>query len=67
MKPVKGYINLPFRHDGESDSAYLTISKGKIHATHEVNDNVLIDVTESGKIIGVEILHASQNMDLPEE
>lgn len=63
----RGIIILPFRYDeNESDSAYLTISKGKIHHTHEVNNNILVDVTKSGKIIGIEILHASEYMDLVE-
>ena len=44
----------------------LICLKGKIHETHTVNDNVFVDVTKSGKVIGIEILIASENMDLVE-
>lgn len=64
----RGVIILSFTYDGldETDSAYINVSKGKIHHTHEVNDNIMIDVTKSGKLIGIEILNASENMDIVE-
>lgn len=54
-----------FHHDKESDSAYITISKGKIHETPEISENIFADITKKGKLIGIEILNASKNMDAP--
>lgn len=46
-------------YDPHADAVYLRFAKGKVARTEEVRDGVIFDYDETGRIAGIEILHAS--------
>ena len=50
---------MKFNYDRVADAAYLNLNKGKIKKTMEMNNGVVVDIGEKGKIIGIEILNFS--------
>jgi len=50
---------MKFNYDRVADAAYLSLGKGKIKETVEMNNSVVVDVGNKGKIIGIEILNFS--------
>ncbi len=56
---------MKFNYDRVADAIYLNVNKGKIKKTVEMNNSVVVDMGEKGKIIGIEILNFSfQRADL---
>ena len=49
-------------YDKEADAMYLSVSRGKVKKTIEVNSRVIVDIGEKGKVIGVELLFVSERM-----
>jgi len=48
-------------YDQEVDAAYLRLSEEIPTGVVEVSEGVNLDLTEDGKIVGIEILNASKN------
>jgi uncharacterized protein YuzE len=46
-------------YDPEADAVYMYLGKGKIAETNEAGP-FIYDVDAQGRVIGIEILHASQ-------
>ena len=40
----------------------IEIDEDEIAKTIEVNENIILDFDKGGKLIGIEILHASKNL-----
>ena len=53
-------------YDTVADAIYFTLKKGKVSKTVKMNDRMLVDMSEKGDIIGIELLDASskQGLDL---
>lgn len=55
---------MKFEYDKEVDAAYIyleyPIKSGQIKNTIELNDNIILDFDNKGKLLGVEILDASK-------
>jgi len=51
-------------YDQEVDAAYLRLSEEIPTGVVEVSEGVNLDLTEDGKIVGIEILNASKNFPL---
>jgi len=51
-------------YDQEVDAAYLRLSEETPSGVGEVSEGVNLDLTEEGKIVGIEILDASKNFPL---
>ncbi|MBC8181709.1 DUF2283 domain-containing protein [candidate division KSB1 bacterium] len=51
-------------YDNEVDALYLEISKEKPEGVTEISDGINLDVTESKKLVGIEILDASKKFDI---
>jgi uncharacterized protein YuzE len=51
---------MKFNYDRVADAVYLNLGKGKIKKTVEVSSNVIADIGEKGKVIGIEILNFSR-------
>jgi uncharacterized protein YuzE len=47
-------------YDQEVDAAYLRLSDDSPNGVVEVSEGVNLDLTEDGKIVGIEILYASK-------
>ncbi len=51
-------------YDKEVDALYIELSNFKPDGTIEIEEGINIDTTEDGKIVGIEILDASQKINL---
>ena len=55
---------MEIEYDKETDAAYIyveyPIKKGEAKKTIELNENIILDFNEKGKLLGVEILNASR-------
>ncbi len=51
-------------YDQEADAAYLRLSEETPTGVVEVAEGVNLDLTEEGRIMGIEILNASKNFPL---
>lgn len=58
---------MKFEYDKEVDAAYIylkyPIKDGEAKRTIELNDSIIVDFDDKGKILGVEILGASKVMN----
>ena len=50
------------KYDRKTDALYIDIASGKYEKTNKVTESILVDVTSEGKVLGIEILDASENI-----
>jgi len=50
------------RYDKDVDAMYINLDSGEYEVSEEVGDGVVLDVSKDGKIIGIEILDASEKI-----
>lgn len=60
---------MKINYDKITDSIYIPLKKGKYSYSKKVTDDVVVDVSKSGNVIGIEILDASKTISgfQPEE
>ena len=51
-------------YDKDVDALYLKLGDDRPEGVSEISDGVNLDITSSGKLVGIEILDASKRMDL---
>ncbi|MBU7046429.1 MAG: DUF2283 domain-containing protein [Theionarchaea archaeon] len=51
-------------YDPKADAVYIQFQEGEYSISKEIDDDIVLDYTEDGKIMGIEILEASQKMPL---
>ena len=51
-------------YDKDVDAVYIELSKAKPEGVIEVAEGINIDVTSDGKIVGIELLDATQKVSL---
>jgi uncharacterized protein YuzE len=51
-------------YDRETDSLYIDLNARPSVDSREVQDGVVIDLDEKGQIVGIDIQHASEILDL---
>ncbi len=51
-------------YDKDVDALYIELGNKKPDGVIEIAEGVNLDTTEDGKIVGIEILNASQKIDL---
>ena len=51
-------------YDKETDSAYIELSTSAPDGVVEITEGVNLDTTKDGKIIGIELLNASDKISL---
>jgi len=49
-------------YDPKADAMYIWLRKAKYDISEEFAENVVIDLDKSGRIIGIEVFHASKNL-----
>lgn len=55
-------------YDKKVDAMYIKLNeKEKYHSTKKVTENVMIDYSKDGQVLGVEVLNASENAVLPKK
>ena len=55
---------MKLNYDRETDSLYIDLNARPSVDSREVQDGVVIDLDEKGHIVGIDIQHASQILDL---
>ncbi|GHV53047.1 hypothetical protein FACS1894181_16630 [Bacteroidia bacterium] len=53
------------RYDKGLDILYLSFSNEKIYESDEEKKGIILDYADDGKIVGIELLNASQQMSNP--
>ncbi|MBI3984444.1 MAG: DUF2283 domain-containing protein [Candidatus Levybacteria bacterium] len=51
------------KYDKKIDAVYIELGKGKYESTRKISDAILVDEDKNGKVLGIEILDASKNID----
>lgn len=49
-------------YDPKIDAIYIRFGEGKYDRTKKVTDDILVDVTKNGKVLGLEIIDATKNI-----
>jgi uncharacterized protein YuzE len=55
---------MKLNYDRETDSLYIDLNARPSVDSREVQDGVVIDLDAKGQIVGIDIQHASQILDL---
>lgn len=53
---------MKIRYDKKVDAVYIDLARGKYHVSKKITDDIVVDLTKSGKVLGIEILDASENI-----
>lgn len=48
------------RYDKDVDAMYIYAEEGNYDVSEEIGDGVVIDISKEGRVIGIEILDASE-------
>jgi len=51
-------------YDNEADALYIKLGDQTPEGVSEISEGVNVDVTSTGKLVGIEILNASKRVDL---
>ena len=57
---------MTLHYSKETDSLYIDLSATASSDSQEIAEGVVIDFDEAGKIVGIDIQHASERIDLTE-
>jgi uncharacterized protein YuzE len=55
---------MKLHYDRETDSLYIDLNARPSVDSREIQDGVVIDLDSKGQIVGIDIQHASQVLDL---
>ena len=50
----------------DTDTLLVNFSDSKITETHDLNENVLVELDENGRVVSMTIEHAKQQTDISE-
>jgi len=50
------------KYDSKVDAVYIEFAKGTYSASRKVSDSVVVDEDKNGRVLGIEILDATQNI-----
>lgn len=51
-------------YNKKQNTMYITLKKGKYDHSKKITDNILVDVSKKGDVLGVEILDASETTEV---
>ena len=55
---------MKFNYDSETDSLYIDLSEKTSVDSQEVSPGVVLDFDDEGRLVGIDIQHASQSVNL---
>ncbi len=53
---------MKINYDPKVDAVYIDLAKGKYEISRKISDSIVVDVDKKGKVLGIEILDASENI-----
>jgi len=54
---------MKIKYDKKEDAVWVELAKGTYSKTRKISDAILVDENAKGKILGIEILDASKNIE----
>jgi len=54
---------MKYKYDAKTDALYITLRTGAYDKSKKITESMLVDVTKDGKILAIEILDASKNIE----
>lgn len=54
------------RYFPDTDTLLITLSEKRIAKTRDLNDNILVELDEEGRLVSMTIEHATQQTDIRE-
>ena len=54
------------KYDQSSDAVYIRLKESKYCESDEISNNIILDFDKKGNVIGIEILDASNYLDINE-
>jgi uncharacterized protein YuzE len=63
---MKGVIDMRMHYSQDADAIYIRLKEDKIHNTDAVTEDIIMDFDDRGNVIGIEILSASEKVDVRE-
>jgi len=51
-----------WRYDADADAAYLDLASAAVEESEEVAPDIVVDYDADGRIVGIEVLHASKRL-----
>ncbi len=54
---------MKMRYDKKVDAVYIELAKGLYDSSRKVSDVIVVDEDKKGKVLGIEILDASKNIN----
>ena len=53
-----------FAYDYDADALYITIADSPVAGTHQLDEGTLVDLDESGGVVGIEVLRPARDWPL---
>ena len=53
---------MKIHYDPKVDAVYIELAKGKYEVSREISESVVVDEDKNRKVLGIEILDASENI-----
>lgn len=47
----------------ETNSVYISLEEGEYDVSKKVSENVIVDLSKEGRVIGIEVLDAASSLD----
>jgi uncharacterized protein YuzE len=55
---------MKLHYDPETDSLYIDLNAKPSVDSREIQEGLVVDLDEQGRVVGIDIQHASQTLDL---
>ncbi len=53
---------MKIKYDKQIDALYISLKKGKYDHTKKITDSILVDISKTGEVLGLEVLDAEENI-----
>ncbi|MEK7165637.1 MAG: DUF2283 domain-containing protein [Patescibacteria group bacterium] len=53
---------MKIKYDSKIDALYIDLAEGLYDKSKKITGNIVVDLTKEGKVLGIEILDASENI-----
>ena len=51
------------QYDKKQDALYINLAKGTYEKSKKITDSIVVDMDKKGKVLGIEILDATENIN----
>ena len=51
------------RYDKKQNALYIDLAKGTYEKSKKITDSIMVDMDKKGKVLGIEILDATENIN----